>query len=432
VKQESPVRETRGSHASGVRQVTGNGSSDPISTLGDVPSGLVEASSGADGSPTAASSLEAVELFAGAGGLALGLKRAGFRPKLLVDFDERSCATLRANQARLAPDAEIRSADVRELDYAQYYGVDLFSAGAPCQPFSQGGRLRGEDDDRNMFPEAIRAIRETHPRAFILENVRGLLFPRVRPYLEYLLAELRVPSRSMRSREDWLSHRKALEAISPESHEYHVYWRLLNAADFGLSQSRPRLVIVGIRIGEPDWSWPSQTHSRDALVRELHNERYWDTHEVPARVRRAIRRTLPPSADQIGYGVGSRWRTLRDLLAKLGPPSRSLATASDPAHVYVPGARLYAKHTGSSLDWPAKTVKAGVNGSPGGEHIVIRDSGYVRYLTVRECAALQGFPKRYRLPTTRGRAMKQLGNAVPVPLAEAVGRRLAEVLRGKD
>jgi DNA (cytosine-5)-methyltransferase 1 len=123
---------------------------------------------------------------------------------------------------------------------------------------------------------------------------------------------------------------------------------------------------------------------------------------------------------------------LRDLLAHLGPPSRSVATASDAAHVYVPGARLYAKHTGSSLDWPAKTVKAGVNGSPGGEHIVVRDGGYFRYLTVRECAALQGFPKRYRLPATRGRAMKQLGNAVPVPLAEAVGRRLAEVLRGKD
>jgi DNA (cytosine-5)-methyltransferase 1 len=243
---------------------------------------------------------------------------------------------------------------------------------------------------------------------------------------------LRIPSRSMRSGEDWNAHRKVLEAVPLESHEYRVHWKLLNAADFGLSQSRPRLVIVGLRVGEPDWSWPSPTHSREALVRELKNERYWDGHEVPARIRQAVRRTLPPAADAIGYGVGSRWRTLRDLLSQLGPPSRSMATASDVAHVYVPGARLYAKHTGSSLDWPAKTVKAGVNGSPGGEHIVVSDSGYFRYLTVRECAALQGFPKRYRLPATRGRAMKQLGNAVPVPLAEAVGRRLAEVLRGKN
>jgi len=104
----------------------------------------------------------------------------------------------------------------------------------------------------------------------------------------------------------------------------------------------------------------------------------------------------------------------------------------DPLHTYVGGARLYAKHTGSALDWPAKTVKAGVNGSPGGEHIVIQDSGYFRYLTVRECARLQGFPNRYELPNLRGKAMRQLGNAVPVPLAEAMGRRLAEVLGGQD
>jgi DNA (cytosine-5)-methyltransferase 1 len=377
--------------------------------------------------------LESVELFAGAGGLALGLKRAGFRAKLLADFDSESCATLRANRRRLAvANARIQCADVRDLDYAKYADVDLVSAGAPCQPFSQGGRLRGEDDDRNMFPEAIRAIRDMRPRAFLLENVRGLLFPRVRPYFDYLLAELRVPSRTIRDGEDWVAHREALDAIPEESHEYRVYWRLVNAADFGLAQGRPRLVIVGLRSGEGDWTWPETTHDRQGLLRELHTERYWDTHEVPAEVRHSVRRSLPPRSHEIGYGVGRRWRTLRDLTRQLGPPARSRGAAADPNHVFVPGARLYSKHRGSALDWPAKTVKAGVHGSPGGEHIVVRDTGSFRYLTVRECAALQGFPKRYVLPELRSRAMRQLGNAVPVPLAESIGRQLAEVLHGED
>jgi DNA (cytosine-5)-methyltransferase 1 len=377
--------------------------------------------------------LETVELFAGAGGMALGLKRAGFRPRLLADFDAGSCATLRANAARLGvTPANVRCVDVRELDYSGFAEVDLLSAGAPCQPFSQGGRLRGEDDDRNMFPEAVRAIREIRPRAFILENVRGLLFPRVRPYFDFLLAELRMPSRSLRNTADWEAHRETLDAIPHDEHEYAVHWKIFNAADFGLGQARPRLVIVGLRKDEADWAWPEPTHSRAALIRELQAERYWDAHEVPDRIRRRVRRRLSPSRGTTGYGQGHRWRTLRDVMRQLGPPARSARLTRDPFHTYVGGARLYAKHTGSALDWPAKTVKAGVNGSPGGEHIVVQDSGYFRYLTVRECARLQGFPKRYELPELRGKAMRQLGNAVPVPLAAAMGRRIAVVLNGED
>jgi DNA (cytosine-5)-methyltransferase 1 len=379
--------------------------------------------------------LRTLELFAGAGGLALGLKRAGFQPRLLVDWDERSCVTLRANRHRLlngVPRAEIRQADVRELDYGPYEGIDLLSAGAPCQPFSQGGRLRGEDDGRNMFPEALRAVREARPRAFFMENVRGLLFPRVRSYFDYLLDQLRVPSRSIRAGEDWKTHHEALNAIPENDHEYRVHWRLVNAADFGLAQARPRLVIIGVAAHEGEWSWPTPRYSMTALVRELHADRYWDAHGVPNHVRHSVRRHLPPYARPIGYGVGRRWRTLRDVTRDLGPPIRSRRELNDPAHVFVPGARLYPKHTGSPLDWPAKTVKAGVNGPPGGEHILVRHTRSFRYLTVRECAVLQGFPKRYVLPELRGQAMKQLGNAVPVPLAEAIGRKLMEVLDGEN
>jgi DNA (cytosine-5)-methyltransferase 1 len=313
---------------------------------------------------------------------------------------------------------------VKNLSYERFEGIDVLSAGAPCQPFSQGGRLRGEDDERNKFPEVVRAIREAQPRAFILENVRGLLFPRVRPYFEYLLAELRMPSRRVRKGEDWTEHLARLRRVPKRQHDYCVEWRILNAADFGLAQCRPRLVVVGLRDDEGEWTWPTPTYTREALIDALWRDEYWDEHGVSARVRNTVRRGLQRAKG----ATGRRWRTLRDLTKELGPPPAS--PNGDPSHVLVPGARLYARHTGSRLDWPAKTIKAGVHGAPGGEHIILSDNGRFRYLTVRECAMLQGFPRRYKLPDLRSHAMRQLGNAVPVPLAAAVGTRLRKVLDG--
>lgn len=114
------------------------------------------------------------------------------------------------------------------------------------------------------------------------------------------------------------------------------------------------------------------------------------------------------------------------MTARLGAPLLG-GEDGDPSHRFIPGARLYKKHAGSRLDWPAKTVKAGVHGCPGGEHIVLLDDGSHRYLTLRECAALQGFPDDYALDEVRTPAMRQLGNAVPVALAEAIGRSLVAV-----
>lgn len=370
-----------------------------------------------------------VDLFVGAGGLALGLQRAGFLPALTVDWDERSIATLEANSQRYTRDWSAVRADVRDLDYSAIAlsPVSLVSAGAPCQPFSIGGQLRGEDDERNMFPEVVRAVRELRPRAFVFENVRGLLFPRARRYFDYILAQLRVPSRTRRSDEGWLTHKSALERIPRNRHEYYVDWQVLNAADFGLPQNRPRLVVVGIDARENiTFPWPETTHCQDALVNALLGNEYWELHDVPTKVRDSAREGLT----QRTSSEKPRWTTIRDLTMRLGPPTVGDTSKEDASHSFVPGARLYAKHRGSRLDWPAKTVKAGVHGCPGGEHIVILDDGSHRYLTVRECAALQGFPDDYILPELRSVAMRQLGNAVPPALAEAVGMRLVEALHG--
>jgi DNA (cytosine-5)-methyltransferase 1 len=371
---------------------------------------------------------KSVELFVGAGGLAMGLHRVGFKPALAVDWDEPSIGTLRANKKRYTRGWTLRHEDVQTVDYGtlELGDIDVVSAGAPCQPFSVGGQLRGEGDPRNMFPEVVRAVRELVPRAFVFENVRGLLFPRNRPYLDYILAQLRVPSRTRRPDEHWRAHFAALQAIPEPEHEYRVDWRLLNAADFGLAQYRPRLVVVGVSVDEQRaFAWPEPTHGKDALLRALLADEYWERHGVPRKIRKSVRARLngkKPGDDNL-----LPWMTLRDVVSRLGPPLKDGAKG-DAAHVAVPGARLYKKHAGSVLDWPGKTVKAGVHGCPGGEHIVLLDDGSHRYLTVRECAVLQGFPDDYNLPTLRTHAMRQLGNAVPVALSEAVGSRLMQVV----
>lgn len=309
-----------------------------------------------------------------------------------------------------------------EFDYSEIPPVSLLSAGAPCQPFSHGGHRKGRLDERNLFPEVVRAIRELEPRAFVIENVRGLLFRDMELYFKGLLRELRVPRNGVASR---------CRRRGRPKDEYKVFYRVLNAADFGLAQNRLRLFIVGLR---PElasrWSWPKETHSKAALLEALFDDEYWDGHGVTRRVRERVR-------DEIGRNTrreleaelkSARWLTLRDLLAAHDPPAKDAKRAADRWHVFVPDARLYPKHTGSKLDWPAKTVKAGVHGCPGGEHIVVFDNGSHRYLTVRECALLQGFPPDYALPELRSKAMRQIGNAVPPPVAAAVGEQLAEVL----
>ena len=370
-----------------------------------------------------APALHDIELFGGAGGLALGLRQAGFVPRLIVESDSRCCETLRANTERHIQAQEICEIDVREVDFKEFEGVSLLSAGAPCQPFSIGGLRLGQEDHRDLFPEVIRAVRETAPRAFVLENVRGLLFAAARPYFEYVVAQLRSPSTVRRRKETEADHLSRLSRIPDKRREYDVYWRVLNAADYGLGQNRHRLVIIGMRRGDQtNWSWPEAGYSRDALIAALAADEYWETHRVPRAVMKRVQAALPPVATET---AGERWRTLRDLLHDLGAPG---SVKGDSSHVIVPGARLYTGHSGSRLDWPAKPIKAGVHGCPGGEHIVLEDDGSCRYLTVRECAAVQGFPDGYMLPPIRTTAMRQLGNAVPVDLARALGVHLMEVL----
>lgn len=374
--------------------------------------------------------LSSIELFAGAGGLAQGVTRAGFHPRLVVEWNRDACRSLRENQQRGFPLVQgwpVQEADVRLTDFTAFQGVDLVSGGPPCQPFSIGGKHAAQADGRDMFPEAVRAVRETQPRAFVFENVKGLTRATFRNYFEYVRLQLQHPDLVARQGEDWGEHLARLEQhhLSGDCSglSYRVLTEVLQAADYGVPQKRERIFFVGFRQDlNVNWHFPAPTHSKIRLLQEQANGIYWERHDLPNPLS-----SKPTRAHSLFEEDSPQpWVTVRDALTGLPDPE----CAQDvPNHVFVPGARVYPGHTGSPLDLPSKTLKAGDHGVPGGENMMVKDDGSVRYFTVREAARLQTFSDSYVLSGAWGEAMRQLGNAVPVRLAEVLLRSVADALR---
>lgn len=374
-----------------------------------------------------------IEMFSGAGGMALGVARAGFRHLALNEIDEYAVSTLRANLDRLSG-AELIDGDSRQIDWSRWRGdVRLLAAGAPCQPFSIAGDSKGHHDERNLFPEVIRAVREIRPDAVLLENVRGLGRKSFRPYFDYVLRQLAAPDLHSRAGESWRDHDARLKGHSPSdpADRYVVHGpRMINAADHGVAQVRQRLFVVAFRgdRAPDDWAWPALTHGRDLLVWEQIHGVYWRQRDLPLqpspKASMALVGRLENSQPPVGVAA---WRTLRDAIDGLPDPRTPAADDID-GHVHVPGGKTYDGHTGNLLDWPAKTVKAGVKGRPGGEGIVHEDNGGLRLLTVRETARLQAFPDHWHIAGPRSRALRQLGNAVPVTVAQHLAEGIANVL----
>ena len=159
-----------------------------------------------------------LELCAGGGGQALGLEQAGVDHTALVEIDHHACTTLRFNR----PKWNVIHEDIRDFDSKPYRGVDLVSGGLPCPPFSVAGKQLGKQDERNLFPAAIRIIRDIRPRAVMIENVRGILDAVFQDYRNFIMGEI-------------------------EDMGYREICRLLNACSFGVPQLRPRVVFVALQ-----------------------------------------------------------------------------------------------------------------------------------------------------------------------------------------
>lgn len=308
----------------------------------------------------------AIELCAGAGGQALGLELAGFGHAALVEKEAVACETLRLNR----PAWNTIHADLREFCGAPWEGVDLVAAGVPCPPFSVAGKQLGAADERDLFPEALRIVREAKPSAVMLENVRGLLGPAFREYREALQAQL-------------------------EDMGYRVFWGLLHASDFGVPQLRPRTLLVAISADRAHhFHWP---------------------------------RPLPESAPTVG-------EVLRDQMGSRGwPGAESWALqASGVAPTLVGGSQKHGGAdlgpTRSKKAWAALGVDGmGIaDAAPGPEF-----QGMPR-LTVEMAAIIQGFPADWTFVGRKTAAYRQVGNAFPPPVACAVGRSVLAALRLDD
>ncbi len=386
--------------------------------------------------------MRSVELFAGAGGLAIGMAKAGFRHSAVIEWNSIACETFRENQRNHMHHVEkwpLHECDVRTFDYSSISNeVMAVSGGPPCQPFSLGGKHRGHMDDRNMFPEAVRAVRELRPKAFIFENVKGLKRETFATYFEYIRLQLSFPSVERGKDESWREHCRRLEkheTAGKVRSEYNVVSELLNAANYGVPQRRERVFIVGFRsdLGI-EWSFPEETHSEEALLgSKWITGEYWDRHSIAKKGRPVLQGRDVARVEKLRRGalfmdIKAPWTTVRDAIGDLPDPEK-YQNQTIPNHAFNPGARSYPGHTGSPLDEPGKTLKAGDHGVPGGENMLARVDGSVRYFTVREAARLQTFPDSYIFRGAWTEAMRQLGNAVPVRLAEVVAGSVARTLR---
>ena len=379
--------------------------------------------------------LQSLELFAGGGGMALGLRSAGFEHQALVEWWAPAAKVLRHN-ANLRPELwkpdQVIECDVRAIidTLAEPGTIDLVAGGPPCQPFSFAGAHVGDSDERNMFPATLDVVRRLRPKLVIFENVPGLTRPSFAPYLDYVKDQLRHIEVAPRDRAElWHEHHARIRGTADQG-AYSVYQDEIDAADLGVPQSRRRVFLIGIRRDVPGadtWAPLTRTHSRDALLHQQYiTQEYWRRHnmatpETPPRLRGPVARLRKLDAG----GHRQPWNTLRDALLRVPQPTPE-PPPGWPDHCAIPGARVYAKHTGSPLDLPSKTIKAGVHGVAGGEGMLRELDDSVRYLTVREAALVQGFPANYEFPGVRSRVMGVIGNAVAVDVAARLGEALRE------
>lgn len=306
-----------------------------------------------------------IEICTGAGGQALGLEMAGFCHECLVEIDSHACSTLRYNR----PNWNVVEGDLRQFNAHSFKGIDLVAGGVPCPPFSRAGNQLGENDERDLFPDAIRLVDECRPKAVMLENVRGLLDAVFNDYR--------------------LKVEKQLKKLG-----YVPHWKLLNASDFGVSQLRPRVVFVGIRKDlDTNFSWPI------SLTAE------------------------PPTVGNLLYDLmGAKgWHGVDDWRMK----------ANSIAPTLVGGSKKHGGPdlgpTRSKRAWATLSVDGhGLWDEPPASDFV----GMPR-LTPRMTARLQGFPDEWHFVGRKTAMYRQIGNAFPPPVAAAVGRQIISALSVK-
>lgn len=331
--------------------------------------------------------MRTIEMCAGAGGQALGLHNAGFKHSVLIEIDEYACATLRHNNESLTLGwGDILQQDLRvfaEQDAAKYVGqIELVAGGVPCPPFSKAGRQLGQEDERDLFPAALQVVKAVKPIAVMIENVSGLLDKKFAPYRNSIQKEL-------------------------EDLGYKSEWRLLQASDFGVPQLRPRTILVAIEAQYFDrFEWPQSTTDKPVTVGD----------------------TLYDLLSSKGWKGAKKWRKLANTIAptlvggskKHGGPDLGPTRAKRQWQAL----NVYAHRVGHDEEIPGPDFKG----------VLLRD-GTIRagfedmpLLNVRMAARIQGFPDTWAFVGSKTHSYRQVGNAFPPPVAQAVGEKIREVI----
>lgn len=312
---------------------------------------------------TRAPELSVLEICAGAGGQSSGLEMAGFGHSLAVEIDRDAAATLRLNR----PEWDVHEGDVRDINGRDYKGIDLLAGGVPCPPFSIAGKQLGADDERDLFPEAIRLVREARPTAVMLENVKGLASARFAPYRQSIL--------------------DALDDMG-----YDADWQLFNSSEFGVPQLRPRFILVAMkRRNFRKFTWPRAIGTPPTVGRALGplmGSRGWEGAAEWAKRANNIAPTLVGGSKKHGG-------------ADLGP-------------------------TRAKQAW----LQLGVDGKGIADEAPAPDAplDYVPRLTNDMAARIQGFAPEWHFSGRKTSVYRQIGNAFPPPVAKAIGESIAEAM----
>lgn len=306
--------------------------------------------------------LTCVEICAGAGGQAIGLDMAGFEHIALVEYEIEYCQVLKINK----PEWNVICGDVHDFSGKPYTNIDLLAGGVPCPPFSVASKQLGKEDERDLFPEAIRLVEEMKPRAVMLENVRGFLDPKFTEYREHIL--------------------KSIKALG-----YRVKIKLLNASDFGVPQLRPRVIIVGIRNDiKSEFEYPVGGIMKAPTVGE----------------------TLKELMGANGWNGLSLWV---DQANKIAP-------------TIVGGSKKHGGPDLGPVRSRRAWAELGVDGSGIANEAPSVDFEGMPKLTKEMIALIQGFPPEWNFGNKKTAACRMIGNAFPPPVAKAVGLEIRRCL----
>lgn len=359
----------------------------------------------------------AVSFFAGAGGLDIGMHRAGFNVKSSVEIEKTYCQTLKSNN----PDFHVVNGDIMDYDKDIIYKeaglkeddeITLIFGGSPCQTFSTAGKRQAFSEKRGQaMLKFAELVSQVQPRAFLLENVKGLLSASLKH------RPLKERGQDFSPLKEEEKKGSALRHLLSKFDNYNITYDIINSAEYGVCQKRERVFFIGIRKDlNKTFIFPEKTHSRDG---EDGKEKFLTFKNVMDKLKEIEHTYVNYSEERLKYMKmipqgGGNWRDLDDENAKI---------AMGGAYMSGGGKTGYFRRV--KINEPCPTLLT----SPIQKSTNIGHPFEDRPLSIEEYLEIQGFPPNYKVCGSLNEKYTQIGNAVPIKVAEILGKKLLEIIR---